>query len=409
MDQDGHASITTSTPTAPARLRDDVSLAMLSGVTIIGDVLRPDGSGRPGGTDAPTTWLFDAVKRQVNRASGLPVDLLTARSCPDLGAALATHRLPHTADAVWAEGFAHLPDTILRAPWLERSVLARLRGRFCIGWELPPGLVALLDANAIAWLDLRVHPIRFLDDLLFAARAADARTQAALAAIAVPEDEVLATAGLREAMCRLIATGTLPPRTLIVVGQRPTDSSQIIGGRFFDAGDHLAAINAVCARYAAVVLKPHPLERDHGLLLAAAGAPARVLGAVSDNIYRLLALPEVAAVLTVNSSVAYEAPYFGKTVHALAALPVQVGWRGDPAPPVAHMSVRGEDVLSVDFWRCVLAPHASVTPCDGVRLAPKPNRLRIALDSFWGFQELDTDRIPRPDPVRAAAPPQPRS
>jgi hypothetical protein len=30
-----------------------------------------------------------------------------------------------------------------------------------------------------------------------------------------------------------------------------------------------------------------------------------------------------------------------------------------------------------------------------MRLRPKPNRLRIALDSFWNFQEIDTDRIPR--------------
>jgi hypothetical protein len=29
-----------------------------------------------------------------------------------------------------------------------------------------------------------------------------------------------------------------------------------------------------------------------------------------------------------------------------------------------------------------------------MRLPPKPNRLRIALDSFWNFQEIDTDRIP---------------
>jgi hypothetical protein len=30
-----------------------------------------------------------------------------------------------------------------------------------------------------------------------------------------------------------------------------------------------------------------------------------------------------------------------------------------------------------------------------MRLRPKPNRLRIALDSFWNYQEIDTDRIPR--------------
>jgi hypothetical protein len=51
-------------------------------------------------------------------------------------------------------------------------------------------------------------------------------------------------------------------------------------------------------------------------------------------------------------------------------------------------------VLAPDFWRHVLAPHAPVTPLDGMRLPAKPNRLRIALDSFWNFQEIDTDRVP---------------
>jgi len=48
-----------------------------------------------------------------------------------------------------------------------------------------------------------------------------------------------------------------------------------------------------------------------------------------------------------------------------------------------------------DFWRMVLKPHASVLSPDGVRLPAKPNRLRIALDSFGNFQKIDTGRIPR--------------
>ena len=59
-----------------------------------------------------------------------------------------------------------------------------------------------------------------------------------------------------------------------------------------------------------------------------AAAPPNVAGVVRDNIYRLMSLPQIAAVLTVNSSTAYEAPYFGKRVHTLAPLPFRVGWRG---------------------------------------------------------------------------------
>jgi hypothetical protein len=53
-----------------------------------------------------------------------------------------------------------------------------------------------------------------------------------------------------------------------------------------------------------------------------------------------------------------------------------------------------EIVLSIDFWRGVLSPHAETSAPDGVRLPPKPNRLRISLDSFWNFNEIDTDRVP---------------
>jgi hypothetical protein len=124
----------------------------------------------------------------------------------------------------------------------------------------------------------------------------------------------------------------------------------------------------------------------------AATAP-NVAGVVRDNTYRLMSLPQIAAVLTVNSSIAFEAPYFGKRVHTLAPLPIRLGWRDTEDGPNLYASLN-DRVLSVDFWRQVLAPHTPVTEPDGMRLPPKPNRLRIALDSFWNFQEIDTDRIP---------------
>jgi hypothetical protein len=233
-----------------------------------------------------------------------------------------------------------------------------------------------------------------MDDLLFAVRCGVAETQAVLPGLAVAESAVIVTAGLREAMCQLISDATVPPDTLILVGQRPMDSSQIVGGGFFDAFMHETEIAAVCARYQAVVLKPHPQpDAPHSLLLVASRQP-NVRGVIDDNLYRMLALPQVAGVLTVNSSIAYEAGYFGKTAHCLAPLPFRVVWRGDALPRDAYASL-DDRVLTPDFWRLVLEPHTAVTPADGMLLPAKPNRLRIALDSFWNYQQIDTDRIPR--------------
>ncbi|HTW71064.1 MAG TPA: hypothetical protein VME47_14335, partial [Acetobacteraceae bacterium] len=142
-----------------------------------------------------------------------------------------------------------------------------------------------------------------------------------------------------------------------------------------------------------VLLKRHPYGGQHSLLLAAAGAP-NVLAMTEDNVYRLLAQPEISGVLSVNSSSAYEARYFGKQVHTLAPWPFDPIWRDEPVNLESYISLDGS-VFSVDFWRLALRAHANVGSLTGVRLPPKPNRLRIAHDSFWNFNEIDTDRIPR--------------
>lgn len=363
---------------------------MIQGAIVVGDLLRPDVSGRPGGADRQTLWLWNAIKRQLHLACRLPVERLTTTDVPALCGWIESLRSPADADAYWASIYHRLPC----AESLDRLVTERLRRRFCVGYELPPWLVRLLEAHAVPYIDLRLHPVRFMDDLLFAVRASCPDTQAELLSMAVAESEVLATAGLREAMCRYISEARVPDDTLMVVGQRRFDSTQIVDGDFFDAYRMTSEIHALCARYAGVVLKPHPLDRHHSLLEVAAAAPTRVLGVINDNAYRMMALPQIGAILTVNSGVAYEAPYFGKRVHTLAPLQMRLAWRGAAPDAAVHASL--DDVaLTPDFWRSVLAPHTPVSAPDGMRLRPKPNRLRIALDSFWNFQEIDTDRIPR--------------
>jgi hypothetical protein len=365
---------------------------VIEAVAVVGDLLRPDGKGQPGGVDRPTLWLFNAIKRQIALAAGVPVEPLTTAGMPELRGCLEALRAPQAADTYWASVYAGLAVSDPVAP----LVSERLRRRFCIGYELPPWLVRLLDDELVPYLDLRLHPVRFLDDLMFAARASCRDAHAELFSLAMSEAEVIATAGLREAMCRFISEARVPDDTLLVVGQRPFDSSQIVGGRFFDAYPAAPEIHAICGSHHAVILKPHPHDKEHSLLAVAAAAPARVLGVITDNLYRIIALPQVSAVLTVNSSVAVEAPYFGKRVHTLAPLPVTVGWQETAPEPHVHASL-DDVVLTPDFWRMVLAPYMPVTKPDRMRLRAKPNRLRIAFDSFWNFHEIDTDRIPRRD------------
>src|ERR1700761_4745757 len=170
--------------------------AMTDGIVVVGDLFRPDGSGRPGGTDRTTRWLWNAIKRPIYLATGLATDLLTASTSPALHEWIGTLRTPAAADPFWASSYTGMPASAE----LDRHVLDRLRRRFCIGYEMPPWLIRLLDEHALPYVDIRLHPVRFMDDLMFAVRASQPATQAALLALAVMETEVIVTAGLREAM-----------------------------------------------------------------------------------------------------------------------------------------------------------------------------------------------------------------
>lgn len=363
-------------------------MSNVRGVTVVNDFVRADKDGHPGEGDRSAVWLFDAVKRQVQAAARLPIHLLTARNCPDLYAWVQQKRPPKEADAFWAAVYDHLPIDAA----LEAILLPRLQGQFVIGYEMPAYLLGLLAQRGVPYIDIRIHPIRFLDDLIFATRASDTATQHALMRIAVSEETVIAQAGLVEAMCRYTANCSLPSNTLLVIGQRTFDSSQIIAGKFFDALESRSHILGICETYKTLLLKPHPYEGKHSLLMLTSAAP-NTLGVTSDNVYRLFAQPEIAGILTVNSSAAYEARYFGKQVHTLGPLSIRLAWRGDAAFADSYLSV-DQYLLSVDFWRLILGPHTHVSPPTGVTLPPKPNRLRIAHDTFWNFQEIDTDRIP---------------
>jgi hypothetical protein len=132
---------------------------MVEAAIVVGDLLRPDGRGRPRRTDPRTLWLWNAIKRQISLASDLPPEALTAAS------------LTGWIEALQAQGEADLYRASVhdRLPTPER-IVERLHRRFWIGYEMPPWLVRLLDQNTVPCVDLRLHPVRFLDDLLFAAR-----------------------------------------------------------------------------------------------------------------------------------------------------------------------------------------------------------------------------------------------
>jgi hypothetical protein len=219
----GAASETSSTSSATTTATTTANTATDDQTSSVNGTHHHHRGGGDRSIQGDATQLVGEAAQTMQNSAGGTSNVATA-DLPELRGRIETLRPPQAADAYWASIFGGLPAS---GP-LASLVIERLHRRFCVGYELPPWLVRVLHDGLVPYLDLRLHPLRFLDDVMFAARTSCGDTHAAMFSMAVNEAEVIATAGLREAMCRFISEARVPDDTLLVVGQRPFDSSQIV-------------------------------------------------------------------------------------------------------------------------------------------------------------------------------------
>ena len=124
-----------------------------------------------------------------------------------------------------------------------------------------------------------------------------------------------------------------------------------------------------------LLLKPHPLAPKSTDLLALYRHFPRARF-VDDNIYALLARSGVADVVTLSSSVAAEAPFFGKQVTAL----IMPDMLGPPPDSVSRFHRVGAGVTTTAFWGSVLHDMPGFM---FVEAPPRPVRSRFSVG--WGF------------------------
>lgn len=335
-------------------------------------------------------WLYKLLKTPLEMATGLPSGIVhwdnnwINGSVLDAGTVEAIYRMMGLAPGIkdWPRIFdaKELPQPV------EDLMLRYFEGSFVIGFELPPFLVTFLDRHDIGFVDCSLAPVRFMDDLLFELSSNRTSITEALQPHAVKEDFIRLHAGVLSS--NVAKTNPKPPRpnSLLVILQTQFDKVVIENGKFATVLDHLDLLKAVAKDYDHLLIKEHPLEPQpetrEQLLKIMPGTQV-----TEDNFYRLISHDNLTGVAALSSSCVLEARYFGKKGHYL--LP-------DYTPQRFTVGQRGvtidDAVICPDFWRDVLAPSpCPITPKDGLRLPPKPNRFRQQLRSAWSYNQIDTD------------------
>lgn len=262
-------------------------------------------------------------------------------------------------------------------------------GALVLSYEMPPWLRALLDEAGVAWLDLRVAPLRFGSDLYMAVATNRAALHETLHRRALREDEVLAEAGLLAARLRYRLRYrddclALAGRT-IYIGQTGEDASLLVGpgpGRYMrvaDAADELRAF----AGGERLLYKPHPyagpfageeLQSLEGIL----GYRPETCAA---DTYDLLGGDARVRLAGISSGTLQEAACFGHETCTLLRPLCEPGFdaRHDPS---RHALIASHTFLSEPLWAELLGAPARARPLE---LPPQPNRLRELHNTWWSY------------------------
>lgn len=361
----------------------------LNRIIFTADILRPFQVNQQweSATHKNIQWLERLLSWQLSKATGLP-----------------------QFSVAWKEGGFHAPSfyEMLGLPlnyesWAsllyrqqlpeaaEAMLVAPFKRALVVGVEIPDILQMALSRHGIPFIDIISHPIRFMQDLLFAFRTNHPEMHAALENYRISlEDHCIPYANLLQAKVAWMPSLKLPPDTALIAGQVATDKALICRktGRFLTLGDFKEKLAQIAKNHSNILFKPHPYQDSQ--------CPSRLaveaLGGVQEvkhNFYYLLAQEGLSDVYAINSGTVTEAKYFGRSGTALGEPLYTFGVRPPQDQHTGDAMVLGMDFLEPAFWADALK---SVLPVNqnlprGPQL--RPSLLRRSLNADWDYNYID--------------------
>ena len=358
-------------------------------IIITGDIFRSDPHGN-GSQDININWLHAALKPCLNLATSLPIEKhLFSKNDTSLTKSGYQMLKEETSLHSWAKLFKtkEFSEEFLMSVWLN------FRNSVVVTFELPENLRFALDILNIPFIDIIIHPVRFLDDIIFGIRSNNREISQLLCQYLIPDESILIQAGIVLASVSRLGRINIPGRAALFAGQTTDDKVLINDGKFYRVSDFLAELSSVADKYDTLVIKAHPYSKDPFEATSISRLFENCI-VVNNNFYFLMSHENIEAVYSISSSTSIEAKYLGKQGYHLADYPFRFTDEFNDAEfKLGSFFTVDDAIFSADFWRNILSPVLPTSAITGVRIPKKANRIRTSLRSFWGFNFVDTDII----------------
>jgi FMN phosphatase YigB (HAD superfamily) len=349
-------------------------------------------------------WLKDLLFRPIRRATGIaPTTLASSRTLPEHINRTRFFELSGIEVNLDETQFWYDSAKITQASldylseFVDSSTLV-------VGYELSRQTREVFSRMGIGYVDIWLHPVRFLDDILFGFNSNHDQVRERLFEFDLPEDQMYLYAdririqtykGWRR------EEAEVKPNSALFVGQMMNDKSVCLDGRMLSVLDYKEQFEKIAATYSRVYYARHPYLRsgDEEIMRYLAGFEN--VEQTSVPTYRLLANQRINKVFGLSSSMIHEAKYFNKDHEFLFQPIVKYGDRTD----LESFSTVLQEYISPHFWARILSPIMNTNECPRIGFLDPKDKVRDMLGFYWGYPEIDkVENMRRPPTVQKKAP-----
>ncbi|GAA4252831.1 hypothetical protein GCM10022293_29040 [Azospirillum formosense] len=246
-------------------------------------------------------------------------------------------------------------------------------GCFLFIFECAPSMLDALNELGIPFIDVRVHPVRFLGDLVLSFHSNVPSIRRRIEKFRLSRDFIAAEVNYTRGRFANLDTD-VEEEAIVFFSQMSFDATTIHNGSFVTVGQHRETLRTLVGDRPTWI-KPHPNEPDSRITREwmEVFPTSRV---THSNTYHLLARSRSLHIITISSSTGCEAEFFGHKATYLSPknLGLASGFHENYTPVLFHY-------WHPEFWRFVfrdspfqfdLGSHAFV-----------PDRLRKVIGEQW--------------------------
>lgn len=259
-----------------------------------------------------------------------------------------------------------------------------------IGYELSEQTRNVLNQLKINYIDIWLHPIRYLDDILFCFNSNNILIHNKLFDFNIDREVYIAYATrLKVQSYRGWKRGEsdVPKNSAVFIGQTLNDKSVNRNGRFLSVIDFREQFEQLVRSHDKVFYSRHPFVKYGDEHILQYIRQFKNVSLTDFSSYDLLCHKNVKTIMSVSSSVLIEAKYFGKKTVCLYR-PVVALCDTNEHREYHYSSVYQDFVFSY-FWSKVLSPVLPVKECSRISFFNEKDKLRDALGFYWSYGKID--------------------